>query len=378
MTKPVLRCSSLDRVLLCNGSPALVERVAPREGEEGDEGRDIHAAISRRLIVELGATGPSQSEQCNPVKKNSQWIVDFCFRATQEVVPPDWSLETEAAIAYEFENFILSGHPDVIALSPDGAEVICDDYKSGYTAVDEAEINEQLLGYCANLKRAYETLKRGRFRIIQPRNSEDDGHPRISEVVIEDMDAALKGFEVRVNKALANSRELNSGRTQCRFCPAALQCPALIAERYSMKATITEQGLAVLKAKPDDATLADWVVAGKTIAQPLEDARAMAKSRIELNGQIVANDGTVITQKTTRGAYKVIRPLELWETLKGLLTEEGRAMCASWSMTKIKDRIAQEMKIPATGKAAVTSETVFDAQVRTFVEQGTRSTFDFN
>mgnify|MGYP001547157106 FL=1 len=56
--KPVIRSSSLDRVLSCNGSLTLVPLVAARQGTEGDEGTDLHQKTAFRIVTTLGATGP--------------------------------------------------------------------------------------------------------------------------------------------------------------------------------------------------------------------------------------------------------------------------------------------------------------------------------
>lgn len=231
--KITIRSSELDRVLSCNGSLTLVPLVAKREGDEGNEGSLIHMKVGWRIVRELGGTTCSPFTEgfaYTPGKHITDWIVNFCFNAVKEATPPDWTLECEMALAYEWDRFILSGHPDVVALNPDVTEFCIDDFKTGYIPVDIAELNWQLLAYAILLKRAYPTLRRGKLRIIQPRNNEDDGHPRISEATVEDLDVATAGLEARINAALDNAMEVNSGMSQCRWCPAILICPSTAME----------------------------------------------------------------------------------------------------------------------------------------------------
>ncbi len=231
--KPVLRCSELDRVLSCPGSRVLSELVAPRVGNEGAAGTRIHGHIAYKLegshISTMGE--PESLWLGNPFDK---WIADFCIREVRDNLPDDWSLECEGEYAYEFDDFILTGHPDAVAINPDVTEAKGWDYKTGTVAVDPAEVNEQVLGYIVLLLRAYPTLRKITFYIVQPRNDEDEGFKRVSEVTLTfDGTQAydfLKSFEARVTRALQNSNEVDSGRKQCRFCPVSVQCPAINAD----------------------------------------------------------------------------------------------------------------------------------------------------
>lgn len=377
--KPVLRCSSLDRVLRCPGSTTLVALVDPRQGDEGDAGTAIHAGVARQLVADCGATGDTGSDKAKPVAKHDDWIVRFCKNEVAENCPRPWSLEVEAGLSYEFGRFVLSGHIDALGISEDTTEAIGWDYKTGYDPVDIAEQNYQALGYMVLLKRAYPELRKVTFYIVQPRSNEEEGHPRISSVVLEGeiVQRAVDSLEAQINAALDRPMELESGRIACKWCPAMLQCPALISERDFMKITLTEEAVAAIKAKPNDTTLADWVVAAKTLDRPVGDAKDLAKERIAAAGQIVATDGTAITQKVSKGSWSVVRPWELWETLKGLLSEQGRAKVYKPSVTAIKDALAEEMNIKKTGRDPVTAESIFQAQCASHMEQGERVTFQF-
>lgn len=378
--KLAFRCSDSDRVLECNGSITLAALVHKRPSSEGVEGTALHWHSARTLMQEQGALcelPPADPEW--PSLKFSIWISRYYTRHIAETVPPDWSLECEVALAFEFPRFVLSGHIDCLAVNPDATECIGFDLKSGYNFVDEAEFNEQVFSYCGLLKRAYPKLTKIRFFVTQPRADEDDGFQRITECVLEGsrLEAVLSTLERRFNSALDNRDVLNTGRKQCRFCPAKLQCPAYRAERDLMKMTLTHEHVAAIRDQPEDTTLADWVQSAKMLASGFEEAETLAKERIAAQGSITTSDGAVITIKEQRGSYTVTDPIGMWNTLAEILPEERRAKCAKWSVSAIKDNIAEHMNIPATGKAAITSQTVFDAKCRQHVEQGTRKMFVF-
>jgi len=399
------RCSSLDRALACPGSTVLCGIVDPRDGTEGAEGTELHRRSAVRLVTEYGATAAEDADITGDNAKPlfGDWIVNYYVRQIAETVPQDWAMEVEAGLAYDFDfgcqvpyikvdwvdgrpvvtqsyadRCTISGHIDCFAISPDGTEAIGFDLKTGYDPVDEAESNWQMLGYIILLFRAYPSLTKVTFYIVQPRNDEDEGFPRVSHVTVTNLEAATELLVSKCRHAVANADEIETGRVQCKWCAAAKQCPAAKAVRDLMKMKLTPEAVAQIKRTPDDATLADWVIAGRIISRPLDDAEKLAKERIEKEGQITATDGTVITQKEENGSYKVLNPYGLWGTVAELLPEKRRALCAKWSMTAIKDQIAEELNVPKSGKAAVTAESVFDAKVRVHVEQGKRRKFVFS
>lgn len=144
-----------------------------------------------------------------------------------------------------------------------------------------------------------------------------------------------------------------------------------------MKMKLTPDMLAQIKREPDPRILADWVIDGKILEKPLGDVRDLAAKLIEKEKSIVASDGTVISIAVQAGSYKITNPAGLWQSIKDVLPEERRALCAKWSMTMLRDQIALEMNIPKTGQAPMTAEKVFDAKIRLHCEQGTRKIFQF-
>ena len=380
--KPRIRCSELDRILACPGSLTLNARVDPREGDEGLMGTAVHYIAHSRIKAELGAVGDLGPEPDLSKAKLSEWIANFYVREVQESIPPDWSLECEAALEWEFENFILTGHPDDIGMSPDTTEACGLDLKAGYIPVDIAEENWQMSAYGVLLRLNYPELLKLRYKIVQPRNDEDDGHPRVSEFYLEPtvdnpdpIGRLVAILEQKINDAIKRDRELETGRVQCRWCSAALQCAAAIKLRDEMKHTLTDEDIADVKRRADDVTLAGWVIAAKTLSRPIEDAMDLAKERIAEVGSIVSAEGETLTVKTSAGSYEVVDPAGYMAAFRTILPgEDDLVACFKPSQTKVKDRISEKMNVPKSGKAAVTSTTIFDGHLRIFVKQNERQT----
>jgi len=386
--KPVIRCSGLDQLFECPASLQIQARVSRRDSEESSEGTYLHHAIATRLVNELGATPPEGGLPPPDVPESympsghSDWIIDYCFRRAQETIPQDWALEVETAFAYEFPRFILAGHPDLLAVNPAATRSKAKDWKSGYHAVDAADVNNQCLGYLVLTKLAYPTLESSEFEIVQPRANEDEGEQRVSTVVVEGaaLDDAVAYLERRVNDALDRADEINSGLRQCRWCAAARPggCPAWEAEVESMKMKLTPQALAEITRDPTNQALADLVVSARIIKPGIEDAEEKLKERLKDGQSVMASSGVCISVAEQNAAYSVTNPGGLYSALCTTLPTAERAKVIDVSTTKLREAIARTMNIPKTGKAPVTAESVFADRFKPHLKQGTRRVFKFS
>jgi hypothetical protein len=378
MSTPTIRCSELDRVLACPGSMTLNAIVKHRQGDEGTEGTALHWLSHSRMVSELGAAGnPGATPEMPKSLPFSVWISDFYFAYVRDTLEscPDWSLEVECALAFEWPGFTLSGHIDAVAINPDATEAIGFDLKTGYDPVDIAEQNEQVLGYAVLLLRAYPTLRSITFHIIQPRNDEDEGFQRVSSVTLDGdtLQAAPDSLAARINHAIFNSMEVSTGLKCCKWCSAAPQCPAQILLREHMKATLTPQLLETIKATPDDAALGDWVISGRVINRAMEDAETLLEERIAAKGSVIAGDGTQITIKEQAGSYSFPDPGAFYRATRAVITDDDKyAATVKPSVTKLKDAIAEARGIPKTSKKGESAASVFDGTFRPLCVQGVR------
>ena len=361
----------------------LVEKVAPRQGGESFEGTCLHWRTAKFLIEQLGAEcddfPPAPDVPATYVlPRSSEWLENwFCVHA-KESIPDDWSLQVEVELRWEFPRFFLSGHHDVLAISPDGQRSHGIDWKAVYNAVPEAAQNPQVLGYLV-LARLIYGVTSASFDIVQPRVQDAD---EVSTVTLgeDELKKSVAYLEKEINAALDNPNTVESGVSQCAWCPAMLQCPAIDKEIEFMQATLTPSFLEALKAEPNDERLAQVVVSARTIKRPIEDAEEMLRDRLETVGRINAPQGPSITMEKRLGQYSVIegQELPLFQTAKEILPEPELAKTVKFSSDKVKQAVARVRGIPQSGKAPATGEKVFAERFKPFLEQGTTRILKFS
>lgn len=361
----------------------IVPLVSKREGDDGLEGSALHFIAHTLMKSQLGAVGELGAEPVIPPSVHfSHWVADYYYRFVSDTVPRDWSLEVEAALETDFPGFLLTGHIDAIAMSPDGTEAIGFDLKTGYDPVDVADSNEQILGYSVLLKAAYPELRKLTFWIIQPRNDEDEGFPRCSSVVIEGelLDNCATSLASRLTVAIANNMEVSTSMKACKWCSAAMQCPAQIELRELMKAKLTPELLEKIKATPDDAALGDWVISGRSLNRPIEDAEAMFKERIRANGSLTAGDGTFCTIKEEGGSYSFPDPVAFYRESRKLLPEdEIYATTVKPSVTRTIDALGERYQLPKNSKNGPSARTMLqDSPLGSLCVQGKREKIVFH
>lgn len=386
--KPVIRCSSLGQLLSCPGSQTLRALVNARDGDESYEGQYRHWETAWRIVNELGADQPDGGLLLPRVPagyeppKYSEWMTGFFFNHAKHAYPDDWAMEVELPLCFEFDRFFLSGHLDLSGVNVDASACRGSDWKCVYKPVPPAAENDQVLGYICLHARAYPQLTYQAFDIVQPRiTEEEDGIQRVSTVELDrdGIQKCLASLNDRVNAALENPMQLETGMRQCAWCQAAIQCPAIQQEIEQMKMTLTPEMLAKIKAEADDATLAEIVISSRIVQRPVEDAKDLLKERIAAKGAVISAGGTRITAKTTAGAYKIYDPVSFFNVVQTLITDKAKlAHALSYPGGRIKDAIAEDRDVPRTGKPGNSAEDIFNAALAPYCEQGKKVTLQFD
>lgn len=377
--KPRIRCSSLPRIFLCNGSLTLNAIVKPRDGDEGYEGTYIHWAVADTLIRNHGAIPPEGGLPPPAVPPgyklphNAEWMIDWIVRHVLEEIPADWSLLVEVEFEHEFDTWILVGHQDLLAMSPCGRFAKGRDWKTGNKGVEPAETNEQVNGYMVENKLAWDDLQSIEFAIVQPRADESSGCQRVSYTTLEGLalQVAAEVLDTRFQAAYNNRMELETGSTQCAYC-VGCSCPALREDLNNMKLTLTPELLAQITAEPNDGLLADFVITARTLARPISDATEMLHERLDRCGQIVSDSGLTVTRKIQKGSYEIPDPKLFLNTVRTDLPNDDQLVeVIDFSMTRLKDTLAKVYNIKKTGKGD-SAETRFEDKYRALVNQGER------
>lgn len=356
--KPVIRCSSLDRLLSCPGSQTLIAKVEAESFDLGEEvghamtwrGNWCHWEAARRLIEEHDAwtDGPLQGPVLPKGWQPSKWehrSVEWFLANLLAVTPEDHAFHVERALKWETPTFILTGHLDVFSVNADATEVHWNDQKTGLGEVDPADINWQIGGYGAVLKATIPTLKRGTARIFQ--RSADTP---VSEIEIEDMDRLLPFLEQRINEALSNRYQLSTGK-QCLYCDALICCPAIREELKAMKMLLTPEQVESLKVVPSLAELAEVVHRFRLIAGPGEKLVDALRERLaSAPGGEVAFDNFIARVVDAPGRRKVTNTKAAFDLASTKLPEDVLWDALSMSLSDLEDLLVEHGNMKRTSK----------------------------
>lgn len=406
-----VRASNTNTVFECHGSLLLSPRITLPRRSEGDQGELLHYLIARRAVDELGATEPEGGLKPPSLGANAKvpaftaWIVDWAVRHIKETIPADWSLMVEVGFAYRYElprpvwvpvkeivgaipagfvvkdgrvlidHVIVSGHQDVLGISPDGRKSKAVDWKTGPVGADPAENNWQAGTYLSLTHIAYET-EESDFCLAQPMVDEEaTGVPRISNVTLKgpQLQAMTREIAEQINKALEDRYTTDSGPKQCKYCSVALmrpwECPSLKAEELYMKAQIESGLLERLQREPNDAQLGDFVLSGRTLAGPVKEATELLHERLDLSGYVDAGCGRRITVKKQAGTIEILDPVAYYNTLNAVLPTERMALAVKPSKDRVIDQVAAALDLPKTSKEGQSATAWYEDNVKGFTEQ---------
>lgn len=392
----------------------LAPRVKAKERQDGDEGELLHYLIAVRAVDLLGATPPEGG--LKPPRTNKKvpaltaWLVDWAIRQIKELIPPDWSLMVEVGMDYQYplprpvwvpvfeitgpipadhevregmvciRYVILSGHMDILSVSPDAKRMKGIDWKTGPVGADPADSNWQAATYLGLGKNAWDSIDQGEFTLAQPLIDEGaTGIPRISSVSLTGDQLARLNDELaeQACRALETRYTTDSGVKQCRYCPMALtrpwDCPSLRAEETYMKAQIESGLLESLANAPDDAKLGDFVLSGRTLTAPVKEATELLHERLDSAGYIDAGCGKRITRKVQKGDITVTKPTEYFLALRELLQDDERiARVVTPSKDRVIDEIAEVHDIGKTAKKGDSATLRYETHLAPFTEQAER------
>lgn len=397
MSKPKVRCSSLDQLLSCPGSKTLVEALGCARSEESTayDGNYIHHEAARRLVNAHGAIPPEGGLPPPDLPENYspppflRWVPDWCVHRVLETAGADTAIEVESELAFEFDEFTLTGHCDASVVNADATELVFTDYKTGIVPVDAAEANWQIAGYSVLFKKQWPSLRKITGRIAQPRMAAEE---RVSEVVLEgeQLEGAAAFLEGKIKAALANPMMLETGQKQCRWCDAALRCPALEKETELMKLEITKEEIERLKAEPEAQALARIAVAKKLLEPRFKTGSELLKALMEQTGTaITMPDGTVLTLKDRAGIREITDKSEAFHRLAGYvkevpgdpaklefvpgLLEEGQVLeCVKFSIPDLEAKAAEVLSLPLESEKTESGKSKIADTIGEFVQQPTR------
>lgn len=379
--KPLIRCSQLDQLISCPASAEVLAKLGKVRDDDRDswDGQWCHREAATRFVKEHGAVepeggipAPTYPAGWRPEGGLMDWVVDFFEHSVLERIGGDWAMEVEVEMLIEFDGFWLIGHVDVDGIAPDASIVNFEDLKSGTNVVDIAESNWQVLGYAVLFKRRFgAVLKKIRGGIVQPRVREGEGD-RVSGVTFDETgtfnDAGERignatintieaGLEAAILEALKNTRILNSGIKQCRWCDGCLQCPATRADKdLRMKMILTDDALAQITPEADIEVLAEWAIAKKHLGPKLEKAASLLKAKLEKRPgeNYVTTSGVTLTLVPWNGQrdFTPEGKARAWEQISAELDESLAYSSMSLSLPAMEKAYAKHYSIPIESEDA--------------------------
>lgn len=388
------RASQAAQLFACYGSDLLQKRVRAasprRETEAATAGRWCHAQAAQYLITAHDAlfagTGLDRPGSFKPTGFHL-WMVAFYCSAVLELSSVDMALEVEAEFEhlfkvkpytaydpvtgerYEADEIGVSGHVDAFALTADETEAVGFDLKTGSDPVDEAADNAQVFFYICLLKLAYPKLRKVTFYIVQPTNDPDE-RERISEACIEGerLDSAVAYLEGQLLLACDNPHELNSdGWKQCRYCDAALVCPALQSDIDAMKLKLTPEEFAAIKLRPELDDLARIKIAAKKLTPIFDEASDELKARLETDGAAEV-DGVRFFLEERPGKRKVTDNAKATERL-AFLPDAQFHTAYEFKPAAIEELLATHYGLPKTSKKGDSGKSKYTELLGDITEQ---------
>lgn len=355
--KPVIRVSSIDQLLRCPASKPLSEHIPSVSGREANDGTYIHYQIGDILVKQHGATKGSDYKKPKMPKGyefnvKDAWIIDACVRNALEFVPSDWSIIVEEELAWEYDNFILVGHADLIGLSPDVTSASVKDWKTGSIFVDNADINYQILGYSVLTWRSWETIDWMRFGLFQPRAFMGDDGERDSEDLIvgrKEFEQAEQFLVSKIDEALEQSYIVNTGPKQCRWCPAVLRCPAIREEINRMQMQITQNDIAKASEDVSNHDLAELLHGAKVLSPIIDKVTDEAKRRLKDGEELIA-DGKQFKYQRVPYGKKVVDMPTFVRNVESVVGSEKLMDSVKIGMDDTRKLIAKVKDVPQKSK----------------------------
>lgn len=332
------------------------------------QGNWCHFQAAKELIREHQAVCPEGLLKAEiPVgwtpSDFDRWVVDYYVDTVISNTPLDWAIEVENYLLWEFDSFVLAGHQDYLAISPEGTSAYGADLKRGSIPVEPAENNWQVSAYAALLKLNFPSLEHLTYEIIQPLNSSLD-MDKVSSVTLErEQLDCLPGFiEDRIQNALSKPYDLETG-THCVYCPANKQCPALKEHRDQMKKTITKEELDKLKENPEIDELAEWALFRKMCSNLLDEAVGLLRDELlksdsgrRLVGEheffVVTNSKKTIPSELHEAAWDIV--------VDHLDSDDAYKTISGFSKDQIINGLKKRYKIPKKSKNKEDATEMFD------------------
>lgn len=214
--------SALFRLYSCPGSWKAEQQCLPEEESEA-------AAMGTRLHkhMEEGTlpADPEEAEAC-------EWCRDMADTLAEKYLGAGYTVHCKEERWWAHDG-AFSGQPDLVLRSADGANFLILDYKFGRVEVAPAERNLQLAALAVLLGEQVE-VQNVYAAILPPYVSRKE--PRAVRYTPAARAKASAAIAAAIAAANAENPELRPSEHACRYCKAAVSCPAAHREALRLNA----------------------------------------------------------------------------------------------------------------------------------------------
>jgi hypothetical protein len=341
-----LRCSSLPLAFACPGSirhaegEVLIE-IANEAAPLGSAVHEVLAEAIRKPSAEHLDVRPvalKHGVDADDLERLTAYGL-HAWRALQQFYPDP---VMEQPLVYETPAFRLTGHPDLLSVGPDWANVA--DWKTGYKQADHFH---QLMGYAALCFAAYPQIVHVNATTVWLR----DWSRETIRITVEDL---LQWEEVLTARVVHWSGTYTAG-PHCQFCPRFAACPARQALVRSAIAEATGEGLGTLMHADYPVDLrpafAAFYTSGKLqlAKQLLDRLDSLIRAELLASGPLDLGNGRELAM--VPDPRDTIDPQKAWPVISRILTDEEIAPCLRIGKTALLDTVAAKAPRGHKGKA---------------------------
>lgn len=207
--------SGMEQLALCPGSwRAQQQCQPPPESEDAMQGTRLHECMEHHTPPEDAA----EAEACMWCSEMEALLVSSLF-TIEDGLPTS---VRERRLWDKEHSF--SGKADVIYIA--GSRALILDYKFGRNVVADASCNWQLATLAVVVSDNYPQVQTIYAGVLQPHASRRK--PQLVQYSPDNISTARAYIETAISKAQAANAPLRAGEVQCRYCRAAVTCPAAL------------------------------------------------------------------------------------------------------------------------------------------------------
>jgi hypothetical protein len=342
-----LRCSALPMAFLCGGSVRRGELEIDEAHESAYTGRAAHEGHAQMVgtgSVDWDAV-PELARRYDVNEKELRALLGLGQRLWNQIrdsfpnASAEVSLSYGQELAYEDQEFVLTGHVDVLGFS--GGIAYPGDWKDG--RVDKP-FAQQILGYCFLVLMTWTEISRAQGGIMWVRENEFEPYSMTREQAAEWLER-LRAEVVRWDGVYRPGNHC----THCRRSHDCVARKALVrrdVEVFSDNMTVArvEDETALMAMTPDE--IVEVLVRADRVRLFADRVREAIRDHVIRNGEVTGSQYKLALQHEER---RGLDTRAAWPVIESMLDDEQMPEVIEVKISKVEDLVA---KAAGKGKGA--------------------------